>query len=215
MDRSLTSYEIRVLGCLMEKEMATPDAYPLSLNALIAACNQKSNRLPVVCYDQACIIEALNGLRDLKLARQSTVSRVPKYEQIFTEQLRLLARESAVLSSLLVRGPQTAGELRSRTDRLYAFTSLDEVQQTLTNLEDAALVTRLPRQPGHKESRYAQVLGDTDDERREALPAAESAALDDTHPQAAIEALQEQVDELRREMTELQRQFAAFKAQFD
>ncbi|MBE0586232.1 MAG: DUF480 domain-containing protein, partial [Desulfofustis sp.] len=122
MDRPLTSYETRDLGCLMEKEMATPDAYPLSLNALTAACNQKSNRHPVVCYDEAEIIDTLTGLRELKLARQSTVSRVPKYEQIFTEQLRLLARESAILCSLLVRGPQTAGELRSRTDRLYTFT---------------------------------------------------------------------------------------------
>ncbi|MCF6188412.1 MAG: YceH family protein, partial [Desulfobulbaceae bacterium] len=123
----LTDNEVRVLGCLMEKEMATPAYYPLSLNALTNACNQKSNRNPVVSYDEETVVEALNGLREQELARQSNVSRVPKYEQIFSQKFNLITREEAVICILLVRGPQTIGEIRNRSERLYAFQNLDEV----------------------------------------------------------------------------------------
>ncbi len=159
MDILLTDDEIRVLGCLMEKEMATPDYYPLTLNGLTNGCNQKSNRNPIVSYDEETVSYALNGLKERKLVRQSDLGRVAKYEQIFTREQQLVAREQAILCILFVRGPQTIGEIRSRTERLYRFSSLDEVQETITNLEDMKLVTKLPRQPGRKESRYAHLVG--------------------------------------------------------
>jgi len=212
----LTDNEVRVLGCLMEKEMATPDYYPLSLKALTNACNQKSNRNPVVSYDEETVIYALDGLREQKLARQSNISRVPKYEQVFSKELKLITREEAIICTLLVRGPQTVGEIRGRTERLYAFSSLDEVQETITNLEHMELVNKLPRQPGRKESRYAHLLSG---EPQEAL------VETDSRPQAATVIvrkendrtgeLQEQIDSLRQELQTLQLEFVTFKSQFD
>ena len=212
----LNDNEVRVLGCLMEKEMATPDYYPLSLKALTNACNQKSNRNPVVSYDEETVIYALDGLREQKLARQSNISRVPKYEQVFSKELKLIAREEAIICTLLVRGPQTVGEIRGRTERLYAFSSLDEVQETIINLEYMELVNKLPRQPGRKESRYAHLLSG---EPQETL------VETDSRPQAAtvivrkkndrIDELQEQVDSLRQELQTLHLEFVTFKSQFD
>ena len=212
----LTDNEVRVLGCLMEKEMATPDYYPLSLNALTNACNQKSNRNPVVSYDEETVISALDGLQKQKLVRQSNISRVPKYEQIFSKELKLIAREEAIICTLLVRGPQTVGEIRGRTERLYAFSSLDEVQETITNLEYMERVKKLPRQPGRKESRYAHLLSGEPQEKL---------IETDSRPQAAtvivrkendrIGKLQEQIDSLRQELQTLQLEFVTFKSQFD
>ena len=211
MDILLTDEEVRVLGCLMEKEMATPDYYPLTLNALISACNQKSNRFPVVSYDERTVRYALNGLIERKLVRQSNLSRVAKYEQIFTQGLQLVAREQAILCILSVRGPQTIGEMRSRTERLYSFSSLDEVQETITSLEDMQMVSKLVRQPGHKESRYAHILSGIPQE-----PSTDSASRPDVATMIDRKGeLQEQIDELRRQMQDLQEEFARFKAQFD
>ena len=154
----LTDHEVRLLGCLIEKEMATPDYYPLTLNALLNACNQKSNRNPVVSFDEEVVLYALNGLKESEMVRQSNISRVPKYEHIFANELNLVAREKAVICILMLRGPQTLGEIRSRTDRLYSFSDLEEVQETLSTLEDTKLVKKLPRQPGRKDSRYTHLL---------------------------------------------------------
>lgn len=211
MDILLTDDEIRVLGCLIEKEMATPDYYPLTLNALTNACNQKSNRNPIVSYDEETVIYALNGLKERKLVRQSDLGRVAKYEQIFTREQQLVAREQAILCILFVRGPQTIGEIRSRTERLYRFSSLDEVQETITNLEDMKLARKLPRQPGRKESRYAHLLSGIPEE---------PVIADTSRPEAATMVdrkgeLQEQIDELRRTIESLKDEFASFKAQFE
>ena len=217
MDILLTDDEIRVLGCLMEKEMATPDYYPLSLNALTNACNQKSNRNPVVSYDEATVVSALNGLRERKLARQSNIGRVPKYEQIFSKDLNLLPREKAIICILLVRGPQTIGEIRSRTERMYAFQSIDEVQETLSNLEETGgLLSKLPRQPGRKESRYAHLLsGEPQEMIVESAPRPEAATVIVRKEHKRIEELQEQIDKLRQELQTLQLEFVNFKSQFD
>lgn len=211
MDILVTDDEARVLGCLMEKEMATPDYYPLTLNALTNGCNQKSNRNPVTSYDQETIVYALNGLREQNLVRQSNISRVAKYEQIFSNKLKIVASEQAITCVLLLRGPQTTGQIRSRTERLYAFPDLAAVQETITNLEEMGLVKILPRQPGHKESRYAHLLSGEPEEMLIApsLPPAAVTSIDNTNE------LQEQIDELRRELLGLQQEFVNFKSQFD
>ncbi|MGB3210453.1 MAG: YceH family protein [Desulforhopalus sp.] len=211
MDILLTDDEVRVLGCLMEKEMATPDYYPLSLNGLLNGCNQKSNRNPVVSYDEETVIYAINGLRERKLVRQSSIGRVAKYEQTFAQDLKLVSREQAIICTLLLRGPQTVGEIRNRTERLYAFSNLDEVQKTIANLEDMELICKMPRQPGRKESRYAHLLSGQPQD---------TVAETSSQPAAGIVVdrsakLQEQIDDLRREMQNLQAEFATFKSQFE
>lgn len=211
MDILLTDDEVRVLGCLLEKEMATPDYYPLTLNAIINACNQKSNRDPVVSFDEETVVYALNGLRERNLIRQSNVSRVAKYEQIFAQNLKLVTREQAIICILLLRGPQTVGEIRTRTERLYAFSSLDEVQTSIANLEDMQLVSRLPRQPGRKESRYAHLLsGDPEEKAAETILRIKAAPDVDRTGE-----LQQQIDELRREMQILREELAIFRSQFE
>jgi hypothetical protein len=217
MDILLTDDEVRVLGCLMEKEMATPEYYPLTLNALINACNQKSNRDPVVSCDEETVVYALNGLRERKLIRQSNVSRVARYEQIFAHELKLVTSEQAIICILLLRGPQTAGEIRSRTDRLYAFPSLEEVQKAITNLEDMKLVEKLPRQPGRKESRYTHLLSGKPQEKpvETIIRSKVAPGIDRSSETDRISKLQEQIDELREEMKNLQDEFAGFKSQFD
>jgi uncharacterized protein len=217
MDILLTDTEVRVLGCLLEKEMATPDHYPLSLNALTNACNQKSNRNPVVFYDDETVVYALNGLRERKLARQSNISRVPKYEQIFSKELNMIPREEAIICTLLVRGPQTPGQIRSHTERLCAFQSLEEVQTTLSNLEEmAGLIKKLPRQPGRKESRYAHLLsGETEEAISEITPRPEAATVVVRKENKRVEELQEKVDNLEQELQTLQLEFRKFKSQFE
>ncbi len=216
MDILLTDDEVRVLGCLMEKEMATPDYYPLTLNALINACNQKSNRDPVVTYDEATVLYALNGLKERKLIRQSNLSRVAKYEQIFAQELKLVPGEQAIICILLLRGPQTIGEIRIRTERLYPFSDLDEVQKTITNLTDMQLVNALPRQPGRKESRYSHLLSG---EQREKSPTTILRPRNDQTSNSSqsvdrTEELYQQIDELRQELHNLKEEFSLFKSQF-
>src|ERR1039457_6341113 len=165
MDWQLDAVEVRVLGSLLEKEGTTPDYYPLSLNALVNACNQKSNREPVVSYDEDTVEDALLTLREKGLAQRITGrdSRVPKHAQSFTEKFNLGRREAAVMCVLMVRGPQTVGELRGRTERLYTFDDLEAVEATLHRLAEMEFVKQLPRQAGFKEPRWAQLLpGDSD-----------------------------------------------------
>jgi hypothetical protein len=216
MDISLTNVEFRVLGCLMEKEMATPEYYPLSLNALTNACNQKSNRNPVVSYDEETVTSALNSLRNKNLVRESRISRVPKYEQVFSKELNLINREEAIICVLLVRGPQTIGEIRGRTERLYAFSGLDEVIETITSLENIDLIRKLPRQPGLKESRYTHLLGEELKETIiEDISGHEAGTATGSRENARIEEFQEQINELRLEIERLRLEFANFKSQFD
>lgn len=212
MDILLTDDEVRVLGCLMEKEMATPDYYPLTLNALINACNQKSNRNPVVSYDEDTVLYALNGLQERKLIRQSNLSRVAKYEQIFSKELNLVAREQAIICILLLRGAQTAGEIRNRTERLYPFPGLPEVHEAMSNLEDMELVMKMERQLGRKEARFSHLLSGIPQETKPVETIIRS------RPPVAreqTETLQQQVDELRQELQELKAEFTTFRSQFD
>ncbi|WDT81786.1 MAG: YceH family protein [Candidatus Manganitrophus sp.] len=166
MDFVLTDAEVRVLGCLIEKEMATPDYYPLSLNALQNACNQTSNRDPVVSYDEKTVAEALEALKTKRLVTQDQLGRVPKYSELFLKSANLVQREAAVLCVLMLRGAQTVGEIRGRTGRLHSFASLEEAQKTLQTLEEWGYVALLPRQPGRKESRYAHLLSGPRKQRR-------------------------------------------------
>jgi uncharacterized protein YceH (UPF0502 family) len=158
MEPMLDEMEARVLGSLIEKELTTPDYYPLSLNALTNACNQKSNRDPVVSYTEETVQTVLEGLEQKGLIHKSVIGRVSKYEETFIRPRNLVTRESAVLCVLLLRGPQTAGELRGRTERMGRFESLEEVHETMSRLEEWGYVRRLARLAGHKEARYAHLL---------------------------------------------------------
>jgi uncharacterized protein len=159
----LTPDEVRVLGALLEKEATTPEYYPLTLNGLLAACNQKSNRWPVMEFGEGDVHQALDGLRSRGMAAEIIGNgRVSKYAQRYTEKLNLGRRESAILCVLLLRGPQTLGEIKGRTERVYEFADLDEVEMVLQKLaarEDGALTQKLAAAPGMKEPRWAQTLG--------------------------------------------------------
>jgi uncharacterized protein len=218
-DQILTPVEARVIGSLIEKEITTPEYYPLSLNALTNACNQISNRDPVVSFDETTVARALESLREKKLAWMVTgVGRVPKYEHRFTEALQLAAQEVAVLCVLMLRGPQTVGEIRGRTGRLYEFKELEEVELTLQALLAAQppLVLRLPRQPGTKESRYAHLLaGEVQVEEREVAPRLEPATLAIRQENERLAKLESDVAQIRADMEDLKQQFLDFKKQFE
>ena len=216
MDFILDPVEVRVLGSLVEKEAATPEYYPLTLNALLNACNQKSNRDPVVAYDEEAVEGAIDRLRGKKLAAVITGAglRVPKYRELLTETLNLGRRELAILCVLMLRGPQTTGELRDRTERLHSFADPEELESVLQHLMERQpdpLVTRLPRQPGTKEPRYAHLLSG---EPPAAVPpiAASEAGPARGDRLAALEAA---VRQLREEMREIREQLAAFRSQFE
>ena len=201
MDWQLDAAEARVLGALMEKEAATPEYYPLSLNALVNACNQKSNREPVTAYEEDTVETALEGLRSKGLAMRVTGrdSRVPKHEQRFSERFNLGRREGAILCVLMLRGPQTVGELRGRTERLYEFDDLEGVESTLNKLAESGFVKQLPRQSGYKEQRWAHLLaGDME------IPEAPAAAADrGPSDRDRIARLEQELADLRREFEEL------------
>lgn len=219
MDHILTPVEVRVLGSLIEKEITTPEYYPLTLNALTNACNQTSNRDPVVSFDDRTVARALESLREKKLAWMVTgVGRVPKYEHRLAEALQLAAQEIAVLCVLMLRGPQTVGEIRGRTGRLYEFNELEEVEMTLQALMAAQppLVSRLPRQPGTKESRYAHLLaGEVLVEEREAAPRLEPATLEVRRENERLAKLEAELAQVRGELAELKEEFLRFKRQFE
>lgn len=205
MDLQLDGVEVRVLGALLEKEIATPEYYPLSLNALVNACNQKSNREPIVSYDEQTVEDALAGLRGKGLALRITGrdSRVPKHAQRFTEKFNLGRREAAVICVLLLRGPQTLGELRGRTERLYAFDDLEAVQSTLNRLAEMEFTRELPRLAGFKEPRFAHLLaGEVEVGEEAAAPAVRSVPDRDR-----IAALEAGLAELRRQFEEFRRKF--------
>lgn len=212
MDILLNEMEARIMGCLIEKQLATPDYYPLSLNALSNACNQKSNRDPVVSYTEQAVYETVDGLIQKGLAHESNVARVPKYEERLTPDLKLVAREASVLCVLLLRGPQTIGELRGRTARLYNFESLDEVHETLANLEEWGYTQRLPRMPGQKESRYTHLFcGQPEIVEAGTAPVPVSGAGPDTD---RLEKIEQDIASLRNDLEDLKRAFKEFVNQF-
>ncbi len=214
----LNSAEVRVLGSLIEKEATTPDYYPLSLNALVNACNQKNNRDPVVTLDEDSVRDALQGLQSQRLAGPASGadSRVTKYEHRLQEVFNFTRGEIAVLCVLLLRGPQTPGELRGRTERMHHFEDLDQVQYALHHLmeREPPLVKVLPRQPGTKESRYAHLLAG-DVEGYTVLPQAAAADSSRAADSDRIALLEQQVAELRVQLDELREQVSAFRRQFE
>jgi uncharacterized protein YceH (UPF0502 family) len=216
----LNPVEVRVLGSLIEKQITTPEYYPLTLNALTNACNQLSNRDPVVSFDEKMVVRAIESLREKQLVWMVTGSgRVPKYEHRLTEALSLAEQEIAVLCVLMLRGPQTPGEIRGRTGRLYEFQELSEVDLTLEAMmtaEPQPLVVKLPRQAGMKESRHAHLLsGEVRIEEQEPAPRLEPAALEVRAENERIARLEESFESLRQELTELKQQFLDFKKQFE
>jgi hypothetical protein len=215
----LDPVEVRVLGALLEKEITTPEYYPLTLNALVNACNQKSNRDPVVSFDEETVGDALLRLKEHRLAYSLTGAgmRVPKYGHRFGETLNLGRRELAVLCELMIRGPQTLGELRTRTERMHKFDDLDEVERCLTGLmerEAQPLVTKFERQAGYKEPRYAHLLsGDVE------LPQVPAASINSVRSDPAslnrIEALEAEVSLLRDKVRDMEQQWTDFRRQFE
>ena len=212
----LDAVEARVLGCLIEKEITTPEYYPLTLNALINACNQKSNRDPVVTYEEDDVAEALDRLRQNQLITMLTGggNRVPKYGHRLQERLNLGRREVALLCELLVRGPQTVGELKDRAGRMHRFTDSDEVERCLRALSERAeqpFVRVLPKLPGTKEPRWAQLLsGEPSVPEHIEPPQRSRSGADDR-----ISELEAEISELRQRILDLEQQFARFRQQFE
>jgi uncharacterized protein YceH (UPF0502 family) len=220
----LSPEEVRVLGSLVEKQNTTPDYYPMTLNALLAACNQKSSRDPVVSYTEDTLQAAVDSQREKGLTRVITSSeggRVPRHRHLFNEAFNLNKPQGAALCVLMLRGPQTVGEIRGRTNRIYDFASLAEVQETLDELarrEPRALVTRLARHAGTKEPRYTHLLsgepvevetaGDEDHESGETTAAASAT-------QQRMEKLEAEVETLRAEIEEIKQALEAFRRQFE
>lgn len=217
----LNAAEVRVLGALVEKAVTTPEYYPLSLNALVNACNQSSNRAPVVSYGEPTVLGAVESLRDNKLVFvfEGATSRVAKYGQKLADTLGLSAAQIAALCVLMLRGPQTVGEIRGRSGRLYEFAGLDEVESALQGLAaraPAPLVQRLPRQPGYKESRYAHLLaGPPETIPTESVPVVETPASTGRPDDGRVAGLEGKVEGLRRELAELKTQFAEFRKQLE
>jgi uncharacterized protein YceH (UPF0502 family) len=214
----LNAAEVRVLGSLMEKESTTPDYYPLSLNALLHACNQKSSREPVMNLDEDGVRDALHSLSEKGLAGPTSTadSRVTKYEHRLGEALNLGRPEFAVLCLLLLRGPQTPGELRGRAERMYRFDDLDQVQSALQRLlkREPPLAAMLPRQPGTKEMRYAHLLAG-EVETWEPEPASEATGAASSADSERIARLEDQVASLQQEIADLKQQLADFRKQFE
>jgi uncharacterized protein YceH (UPF0502 family) len=218
MNIQLTEVECRVLGSLVEKEITTPEHYPLSLNALLNACNQKSNREPVMTLDESAVRQALHSLDGQSLVRSVSASdsRVTKYEHRLQEAFNFYRHEIAILCVLLLRGPQTPGELRTRAERMHPFEDLSAVQSSLQHLmkREPPLAKILPRQPGSKEARYAHLLaGDVEflEAKSENEPAANSPSPD----AARVAHLEEEIASLRKEVADLKQQFASFRKQFE
>ena len=207
MDIMLNAIEVRVLGSLMEKELATPEYYPLSLNALINACNQKTNRAPVLSLDEKTVATALLSLKGKHIVFQSDTSRVPKYWQNFSKSNNLIDRETALLAMLLLRGPQTAGELRNRTDNLHPFQDIEEVLTSLENLREAGLIIKMARQPGQKEQRFAHLLAGEPEIGEQLVARQEPVML-------ALETGNTRLAELERAVVQLQDEIASLKDQF-
>lgn len=218
MEIILSETEVRVLGALIEKELTTPAYYPLSLNALVNACNQKSNRDPYMNLDEDAVLEALRSLNQKELAgpADNMESRVKKYEHRLQEAFNFTRHEIAILCELLLRGPQTPGELRGRAERMHRFDDLGIVQATLQRLmkREPPLVRLLPRQPGTKEARYAHLLsGELESWTRE--PEVEPIVISGSSMGQQIARLEIDVATLQKEIADLKQKFADFRKQFE
>lgn len=223
----LTPVETRILGCLLEKERITPESYPLTLNALVAACNQSTNREPVVGYDERTIEQGIDSLRQKQLAMivHTAGARVPKYRHRIPDQYELSTQETALLCVLMLRGPQTPGELRSRAERLGGPAVLSEVEGLLEGLArgDAPLVQSLPPRPGQKERRYVQLLSgpfQAEVEPSQPLPSspvpvAPGVPIEADRGSERLTALEAEMNALKTSLAALQAEFAAFRRQFE
>ncbi len=220
MDIVLNDIEVRILGCLIEKEITTPDYYPLSLNALTNACNQKSNRNPVVSYEEMSVVRGLDSLQEKELSEKlyKLDSRVPKYQHSFRVKFDLSCSEVAVLCVLMLHGPQTIGEIRGRSNRIYKFDDLNEVEEVLKGLMDKEhpMMTKLPRQIGRKECRYMHLLsGNYEFEESEKTFSQEVATLQVRAENERIAKLEDKLATLRREFDDLKEDFSDLKSQFE
>jgi hypothetical protein len=217
METILSEAEVRILGCLIEKEMTTPDHYPLSLNALINACNQKSNRNPVTVFDEAMVEKGLDSLqvKGFTQVTHAAGSRVPKYLHTFLDKFDLSGQELAVLCELMLRGPQTMGELRAHVERISAIENLETVDRILQTLTDQApsLVVRLEREPGRKERRYMHLLsGEPVSGHTESSHPSEEKLLNAYAASNRISKLEEELRLVREELEGIKKLFAEFKA---
>ena len=219
MTTTFSDIEVRVLGALVEKQVTTPEYYPLTLNSLTLACNQKNNRNPVTNYSENEVAHALETLREKNLTYVylGSNSRVPKYKHVMPEVMHLSPPETALMCVLMLRGPQTVGEMRGNAARLHEFSGLEEVEETLNSLisrEPESLVVRLPRQPGQKEARVAHLLSGppSEDVMSEAtVPRATSRQND----RERLESVEQNLTALSEEVQTLKQQFAEFKKQFE
>ncbi len=217
MELELTPIEVRVLGCLIEKEIATPDYYPLTLNALVNACNQKSNREPLMMRNESVVMGAMDELRmthQLAIEFTSTGSRVAKYKHCLPNRWNFSAAETAILCELFLRGPQTPGDLRAHASRLQPLDDRNAVEQILQGLaarEDGPFVVKLPREPGTREQRWAHLFSSEPEIATEPESPLTTAVNDDDH----IQTLEAEVAALRQEIDELKAGFAEFKASFE
>jgi uncharacterized protein YceH (UPF0502 family) len=219
----LNEREVRVVGSLVEKQVTTPDYYPLTMNALVHACNQISNRDPVVHYGEAEVADAVDSLRSKNLVYifYGADSRVPKYKHMAREVYGLTPAELAALCVLMLRGPQTVGEVRVRTGRLHEFADLREVEEALDGLarRDDPLVTKLPRQAGRKEARYAHLLSGQpvieDEAEGQASPAPRASGVSRAGDGERVARLEAEVERLSGEVAEMRRQFEEFRKQFE
>ncbi len=223
MNLTLNKIEERVVGALIEKGLTTPDYYPLTLNSLTAACNQKSNRNPVVDFDEKTVLRSLDALKEWGLARMQSGPdmRVPKYYHLFEQVSGFSAPEVAIICELMLRGPQTVGELRGRASRMHEFADLAQVETVLlglTNRADGPAVKKLPRQAGHKESRYAHLLAgepEVASSADDAEPGVEAARMEVVAENERMDRLEETVTELQGAVDEIRRQLTEFKKQFE
>jgi uncharacterized protein len=216
MSGQLTETEARIVGSLIEKQLTTPEYYPLTLNALVAACNQKTNREPVTNYDEKAVSDALDDLRDKNIVYvfYGSTSRVPKYKHIVPDVFELEPSETAVMCVLMLRGPQTIGELRERTGRLYDFRDLNDVNETLEGLmkRDEPLITRLERAPGQKEARYAHLLcGEVTSYTPPERASRGGGGANDER----VEKLEQELESLKSELGAFRQEFEDFKKQFE
>lgn len=216
----LSATEIRVLGSLIEKQITTPEYYPLTLNALTAACNQKNNRNPVMSLADTDVEQALDSLREKNLAYvfHGSTSRVPKYKHVAPEVLQLNPAELAVMCSLMLSGPQTIGEIRARGSRLHHFAGLEEVDEILRGLstrESEPLVVKLPRQPGQKDARFAHLLAGVPDVSHDAKATTVEAPQRRSAESDRVATLEEKVELLTQQVNKLAAQFVEFKKQFE
>jgi uncharacterized protein YceH (UPF0502 family) len=215
MSGQLTETEARIVGALVEKQLTTPEYYPLTMNALVAACNQKTNREPVVSFDEQTVSRSLEDLRDKNIVYvfYGSTSRVPKYKHMLPQVFELEPSETAVMCVLMLRGPQTIGEIKERTGRLYDFRDLNDVNETLESLlkRDEPLITRLERAPGQKEARYAHLLcGEVTSYTPPERSISRGAANDER-----VEKLEQELESVKSELSTFRQEFEDFKKQFE